>query len=42
MQLMFVSSQSTFTYFEATCGNLERYGKPLAFYSDSYCQSVIE
>ena len=34
MQLLFVSSESTFTYFEATRGYLERYGKPLAFYSD--------
>ncbi|WP_370516591.1 hypothetical protein [Klebsiella michiganensis] len=34
MQLIFVSSESTFTYFEATRGYLERYGKPLAFYSD--------
>ena len=35
MQLLFVSSESTFTYFEATRGYLERYGKPLAFYSDN-------
>ena len=34
MQLRFVKSESTFTYFEATRGYLERYGKPLAFYSD--------
>lgn len=34
MQLLFVSSESTFTYFEATRGYLERYGKPLAFYRD--------
>lgn len=34
MQLLFVSSESTFTYFEATQRYLERYGKPLAFYSD--------
>uniref|UniRef100_UPI003969D2A5 ISNCY family transposase n=2 Tax=Enterobacter bugandensis TaxID=881260 RepID=UPI003969D2A5 len=34
MQLLFVSSESTFTYFEATRGYLKRYGKPLAFYSD--------
>lgn len=34
MQLLFVSSESTFTYFEATRGYLERYGKSLAFYSD--------
>lgn len=34
MQLLFVGSESTFTYFEATRGYLERYGKPLAFYSD--------
>lgn len=30
MQLLFVSSESTFTYFEATRGYLERYGTPLA------------
>lgn len=34
MQLLFVSSESTFTYFETTRGYLERYGKPLAFFSD--------
>lgn len=34
MQLLFVSSESTFTYFEAIRGYLERYGKPLAFCSD--------
>jgi hypothetical protein len=34
MQILFVSSESIFTYFEATRGYLERYGKPLAFYSD--------
>ena len=34
MKLLFVSSESTFTYFEATRGYLERYGRPLAFYSD--------
>lgn len=34
MQLRFVKSESTFTYFEATRDYLEKYGKPLAFYSD--------
>nr|ULG18438.1 Sea27 [Serratia proteamaculans] len=34
MQLLFVKSESTFTYFEASRGYLEKYGKPLAFYSD--------
>ncbi|KAJ9430267.1 Transposase [Candidatus Pantoea symbiotica] len=34
MQLHFVRSESTFTYFQATRGYLELYGKPLAFYSD--------
>lgn len=33
MQLLFVSTESTSTYFETTRGYLERYGKPLAFYS---------
>jgi hypothetical protein len=33
MQLHFVRSESTFTYFEATPGYLEQHGKPLAFYS---------
>ncbi|ACT06965.1 Integrase catalytic region [Dickeya chrysanthemi Ech1591] len=34
MQLRFVKSESTFTYFDATRGYLEKHGKPLAFYSD--------
>ena len=34
MQLRFVKSESTFTYFDATRGYLEKYGKPLALYSD--------
>lgn len=34
MQLLFVSSESTFTYFEATRDYLEKHGKPLALYSD--------
>lgn len=37
MQLLFVSAESIFTYFKATHGYLERYGKPLAFYSDKAC-----
>lgn len=34
MQLLFVKSESTFTYFEATRGYIEKHGKPLALYSD--------
>ncbi len=34
MPLRFVKSESTFTYFEATRGYLEKHGKPLALYSD--------
>lgn len=34
MQLRFVKSESTFTYFEATRGYLEKHGKPLALYSN--------
>lgn len=34
MQLIFVKSESTFTYFEATRGYLEKHGKPLALYCD--------
>ncbi len=34
MQLRFVKSELTFTYFEATRGYLEKHGKPLALYSD--------
>ena len=34
MQLHFVKSESTFTYFDATRGYLELHGMPLAFYSD--------
>lgn len=34
MQLLFVSSESTFTYFEATRGYLERYGKPLTLHNE--------
>jgi hypothetical protein len=30
MQLLFVKSESTFTYFEATRGYIEKHGKPLA------------
>jgi hypothetical protein len=32
--LHFTVTESTFSYFEATRAYLERYGKPLAFYSD--------
>ena len=34
MQILFTGSESTFAYFEATRSYLERYGKPMAFYSD--------
>lgn len=34
MHLHFTYSESTFSYFEATRAYLERYGKPVAFYSD--------
>ncbi len=34
MELRFVTSESTFDYFEATRSYLERHGKPVAFYSD--------
>jgi hypothetical protein len=34
MQLRFVKSESTFTYFEATRGYLVKHGKQLALYSD--------
>lgn len=34
MYLHFTYSESTFSYFEATRGYLERHGKPQAFYSD--------
>ena len=34
MEMRFVPSESTFSYFEATKAYLERHGKPVAFYSD--------
>jgi hypothetical protein len=34
MVVLFVGTESTFAYFEATQQYLQRYGKPLAFYSD--------
>jgi hypothetical protein len=34
MHLQFVENESTFDYFAATRAYLERYGKPVAFYSD--------
>src|ERR1700761_3302810 len=36
MHLQFVESESTFDYFAATRVYLERYGKPVAFYSDKH------
>ncbi len=41
MQLRFVKSESTFTYFEATRGYLEKHGKPLALYSDKASVFII-
>jgi hypothetical protein len=34
MVVLFVGAESTFAYFEATHQYLNRFGKPLAFYSD--------
>ena len=34
MELSFVESDSTFSYFAATASYLKRHGKPVAFYSD--------
>jgi transposase len=34
MTLHFTATESTFSYFEATRAYLQRYGKPVAFYSD--------
>lgn len=34
MELLFVKSESTFSYFEATRHYIDRHGKPLALYSD--------
>lgn len=34
MELRFIASESTFDYFASTRSYLERYGKPVAFYSD--------
>ncbi|WP_336044194.1 ISNCY family transposase [Klebsiella michiganensis] len=34
MELLFVKSESTFTYFEATRRYIEKHGKPLTLYSD--------
>jgi hypothetical protein len=36
MELRFVASESTFTYFEATQSYLRHHGKPVAFYSDKH------
>ncbi len=36
MQLRFVSSQSTFSYFDALLGYLSAHGRPVAFYSDKH------
>jgi hypothetical protein len=34
MVVLFTGAESTFSYFEATRQYIDRYGKPLAFYSD--------
>ncbi|MCP2223548.1 MULTISPECIES: ISNCY family transposase [Bradyrhizobium] len=36
MHLRFVETESTFDYFAATRAYLQRYGKPIAFYSDKH------
>lgn len=36
MQLRFVTSESTFSYFEALEGDLVAHGRPVAFYSDKH------
>jgi transposase len=36
LELWFVADETTFAYFEATRHYLERYGKPVAFYSDKH------
>ncbi|MGQ7538460.1 ISNCY family transposase, partial [Streptococcus suis] len=36
MQLLFVRSESAFTYFEALELYLDTYGRPIAFYSDKH------
>lgn len=36
MELRFVKSESTFSYFEALEGYLQNYGRPVAFYSDKH------
>lgn len=36
MELRFVLAESAFDYFEATRNYLQRYGKPVAFYSDKH------
>jgi hypothetical protein len=36
VELWFVPDETTFAYFEATRHYLERYGKPVAFYSDKH------
>jgi hypothetical protein len=41
MQMHFCEAESTFEYFEATRGYLERYGKPVAFYSDKANRSRV-
>jgi helix-turn-helix protein len=36
MECQFVTSESTFTYFDSTRRYLEKHGKPVAFYSDKH------
>ena len=41
MQLRFVASESTHSYFKALEGYLETYGCPIAFYSDKHSVSRV-
>jgi hypothetical protein len=41
MIVHFTTTESTFSYFEATREYIERYGKPLAFYSDKAPGSAL-
>jgi hypothetical protein len=36
MELRFVPSESTFDYFDATRSYLQRFGRPVALYSDKH------
>jgi hypothetical protein len=41
MIVRFTGVESTFAYFEATREYLERYGKPMAFYSDAHVEKTV-